>query len=94
MPAQDAPALPLLSNLCYIAFTLQIVYGRWQVWEVPEPLGLEAPDTLFSEARAMLHVRHLAEETPHRQVKGSSSLSLKTALPYPLRLQYTNYLFG
>ena len=67
-----------------MTFTLHIVYGRWKVWKVPEPLGLEAPDTLFSEARAMLHVRHLAEEMPHRQVRGSSLSLLEDSFAVPL----------
>ena len=41
----------------------------------------------------MLHVRHLAEEMPHRQVRGSSLWPSKTALP-PLNEQYSNIQFS
>eukprot|EP00899_Mesostigma_viride_P000820 jgi/Mesvir1/10739/Mv13811-RA.1 len=53
-----------------VAIYVGIRAARW----TPAPLGEDAPVDVFSEGRALQHVRHLAETIGHRQV-GSPGLT-------------------
>ena len=62
--------MALLSGFLQVAvvyaFLVLVSYRSWH--RLPDPLGHDADDGVFSEARAMAHVRELADEIGGRQV--------------------------
>lgn len=46
----------------------QVVWSVHCVLRVPQPQPADAPDTLFSESRAFVHIKALTEEVDDRQV--------------------------
>ena len=57
------------SALIYLHAAAQTWYAQHRLYWTPRPLALDAPDTVFSEARAMAHTFHLASTIGDRQAR-------------------------
>ena len=56
-----------------LAAAAQTWYAQHRLYWTPRPLGTDAPETAFSEGRAMAHTFHLASTIGDRQARFSAS---------------------